>query len=104
MLPSCANGTSNIERNQQHSMATPRHEIALIVGAGPGLSAFLARLFAREGMRVTLVRGLFIRLVVPLLACCGRSPSGPTVPAGNARFEYLTASIVRTVYSPAGMF
>lgn len=29
-------------------------EIALIVGAGSGLSASLARLFAKEGMRVTL--------------------------------------------------
>jgi NAD(P)-dependent dehydrogenase (short-subunit alcohol dehydrogenase family) len=31
-----------------------RHESALIVGAGPGLSASLARLFTREGMRVAL--------------------------------------------------
>jgi NAD(P)-dependent dehydrogenase (short-subunit alcohol dehydrogenase family) len=30
------------------------HEIALIVGAGSGLSASLARLFSREGMRVAL--------------------------------------------------
>ena len=30
------------------------HEIALIVGAGPGLSASLARLFSREGMRVAV--------------------------------------------------
>src|ERR671911_2777965 len=29
-------------------------EIALIVGAGPGLSASLARLFKREGMKVAL--------------------------------------------------
>ncbi|MDE2513442.1 MAG: SDR family oxidoreductase, partial [Alphaproteobacteria bacterium] len=29
-------------------------EIALIVGAGSGLSAALARLFAKEGMRVAL--------------------------------------------------
>lgn len=35
-------------------MATARQEIALIVGAGEGLSASLARLFAREGMRVAL--------------------------------------------------
>jgi NAD(P)-dependent dehydrogenase (short-subunit alcohol dehydrogenase family) len=35
-------------------MATSRHEIALIVGAGPGLSASLARLFSREGMRVVV--------------------------------------------------
>src|ERR1700741_777005 len=35
-------------------MPTPRPEIALIVGAGAGLSASLARLFSREGMRVAL--------------------------------------------------
>jgi NAD(P)-dependent dehydrogenase (short-subunit alcohol dehydrogenase family) len=35
-------------------MATPQHEIALIVGAGPGLSASLARLFSRAGMRVVV--------------------------------------------------
>src|SRR5438876_6041001 len=35
-------------------MATPQHEIALIVGAGSGLSASLARLFSREGMRVAI--------------------------------------------------
>ena len=35
-------------------MTTPRYETALIVGAGSGLSASLARLFAREGMRVAL--------------------------------------------------
>ena len=33
-------------------MATLRNQIALIAGAGPGLSACLARLFSREGMRV----------------------------------------------------
>ena len=31
-----------------------QQEIALIVGAGPGLSASLARLFKKEGMRVAL--------------------------------------------------
>jgi len=35
-------------------MAAPRYETALIVGAGNGLSASLARLFSREGMRVAL--------------------------------------------------
>jgi NAD(P)-dependent dehydrogenase (short-subunit alcohol dehydrogenase family) len=35
-------------------MASPRYETALIVGAGSGLSASLARLFVREGMRVAL--------------------------------------------------
>jgi NAD(P)-dependent dehydrogenase (short-subunit alcohol dehydrogenase family) len=31
-----------------------QHEIALIIGAGPGLSASLGRLFNREGMKVAL--------------------------------------------------
>jgi NAD(P)-dependent dehydrogenase (short-subunit alcohol dehydrogenase family) len=35
-------------------MAQPSYQSALIVGAGRGLSASLARLFAREGMRVAL--------------------------------------------------
>jgi NAD(P)-dependent dehydrogenase (short-subunit alcohol dehydrogenase family) len=35
-------------------MTTPRHDVALIVGAGSGLSASLARLLSREGMRVAL--------------------------------------------------
>jgi NAD(P)-dependent dehydrogenase (short-subunit alcohol dehydrogenase family) len=35
-------------------MAKPSYESALIVGAGSGLSASLARLFAGEGMRVAL--------------------------------------------------
>jgi NAD(P)-dependent dehydrogenase (short-subunit alcohol dehydrogenase family) len=35
-------------------MAAARHEAALIVGAGSGLSASLARVFRREGMRIAL--------------------------------------------------
>src|SRR6266403_100603 len=35
-------------------MEKPAYKIALIVGAGPGLSASLARLVAREGIRVAL--------------------------------------------------
>ena len=35
-------------------MPSARYETALIVGAGEGLSASLARLFSREGMRVAL--------------------------------------------------
>ena len=35
-------------------MQTPAYKAALIVGAGEGLSASLARLFAREGIRVAL--------------------------------------------------
>jgi NAD(P)-dependent dehydrogenase (short-subunit alcohol dehydrogenase family) len=35
-------------------METPKYKTALIVGAGEGLSASLARVFAREGIRVAL--------------------------------------------------
>src|SRR4030088_1670100 len=35
-------------------MEIPKYKTALIVGAGQGLSASLARLFAREGLRVAL--------------------------------------------------
>jgi NAD(P)-dependent dehydrogenase (short-subunit alcohol dehydrogenase family) len=40
-------------------MEIPKYNIALIVGAGDGLSASLARLFARQGIRVALAaRGI----------------------------------------------
>jgi NAD(P)-dependent dehydrogenase (short-subunit alcohol dehydrogenase family) len=35
-------------------MPSPKYETVLIVGAGQGLSASIARLFAREGMRVAI--------------------------------------------------
>lgn len=35
-------------------MAAPKYNTALIVGAGPGVSASLARLFKREGIRIAL--------------------------------------------------
>ena len=35
-------------------MEIPKYKTALIVGAGEGLSASLARLFAREGIKVAL--------------------------------------------------
>jgi NADP-dependent 3-hydroxy acid dehydrogenase YdfG len=40
-------------------MEIPEYKTALIVGAGEGLSASLARLFAREGIRTALAaRGI----------------------------------------------
>src|SRR6266571_4823440 len=41
-------------RAVEHARAGVVHETALIVGAGSGLSASLARLFAKDGMRVAL--------------------------------------------------
>ena len=45
-------GKYRAQRMEGGSMASPRYGTALIVGAGHGLSASLARLFSREGMRV----------------------------------------------------
>jgi len=50
-------------------MEPVRYERALIVGAGPGLSASLARLFSREGMRVALAA----RNAGRLAALCGET-------------------------------
>jgi NAD(P)-dependent dehydrogenase (short-subunit alcohol dehydrogenase family) len=50
-------------------MEERRYETALIVGAGEGLSASLARLFSREGMRV----GLAARRTDKLAALCSET-------------------------------
>jgi len=50
-------------------METPKYKTALIVGAGEGLSASLARLFAREGIRVALAA----RSVEKLGALCAET-------------------------------
>src|ERR1041384_4579188 len=41
-----------IPGNEEPSMQKPQYRSSLIVGTGPGLSASLARLFAREGLAV----------------------------------------------------
>jgi NAD(P)-dependent dehydrogenase (short-subunit alcohol dehydrogenase family) len=50
-------------------MEAPRYKTALIVGAGEGLSASLARLFARQGIRVALAA----RSVEKLGALCSET-------------------------------
>jgi alpha-glucosidase (family GH31 glycosyl hydrolase) len=50
-------------------------------------------------MRVWLLLGL-----VPALSCAAQSRGVSTVTAGNARFEFLTASLVRMEYSPSASF
>ena len=50
-------------------MAAPKYSTALIVGAGAGLSASLARLFAREGIKVALAA----RKVEKLGELCGNT-------------------------------
>jgi NAD(P)-dependent dehydrogenase (short-subunit alcohol dehydrogenase family) len=55
--------------SKEHPMETPKYSNALIVGAGEGLSASLARLFAREGIRVALAS----RSIEKLGALCSES-------------------------------
>ena len=50
-------------------MDAPKYETALIVGAGEGLSASLARLFAREEINVALAA----RKIEKLGALCGET-------------------------------
>jgi NAD(P)-dependent dehydrogenase (short-subunit alcohol dehydrogenase family) len=59
-------------------METPKYKTALIVGAGEGLSASLARLFARQGIRVALAA----RKIEKLGALC--SETGARAFACNA--------------------
>ena len=54
--------------------------------------------------RAKAARWLFIGLLPALLACAAKTQSQPTIRDGNARFEFLTPSLVRMEYSPAGMF
>ena len=54
--------------------------------------------------RAKAARWLIIGLVPAFLVCCAKTQSKPTIPAGNARFEFLTPSLVRMEYSPSGMF
>src|ERR1700693_2242390 len=53
-------------------METPEYKIALIVGAGEGLSASLARLFARENIKVALAA----RKIEKLGALCSETGAG----------------------------
>ena len=49
-------------------------------------------------------RSLFVGLVAAVLVCCAKTQSKAVIAAGNARFEFLTPSLVRMEYSPSGMF
>src|SRR5712672_1428660 len=52
-LAACAAETVNL-KIRKSLMEKPKYKTALIVGAGAGLSASLARLLARQGLRVVL--------------------------------------------------
>ena len=79
-------------------METPVYKTALIVGAGEGLSASLARLFAREGIRVALAA----RQIEKLGALCAET--GARAFACNAtnpdEVERLFGLVEREVAAP----
>jgi NAD(P)-dependent dehydrogenase (short-subunit alcohol dehydrogenase family) len=79
-------------------MEKPKYKTALIVGAGGGLSASLARLFAREGLRVALAA----RGIEKLGALC--SETGARAFACNAtdpdEVERLFGLVEREIESP----
>src|ERR1700694_365881 len=55
-LPDC---TAEQLKERETLMEIPKYKIALIVGAGEGLSASLARLLAKQGIRIALAaRGI----------------------------------------------
>ena len=79
-------------------METPKYKTALIVGAGEGLSASLARLLAREGIRVALAA----RKVEKLGALCAET--GAQAFACNATepddVERLFGQVEREIATP----
>ena len=79
-------------------METPKYKNALIVGAGEGLSASLARLFNREGVRIALAA----RSIEKLGALC--SETGAQAYACNAadhdEVERLFGLIEREIGTP----
>ena len=79
-------------------MEMPKYKIALIVGAGEGLSASLARLFAREGIKVALAA----RKIEKLGALCAET--GARAFACNAveaeEVERLFGMVEREIGSP----
>lgn len=78
-------------------MDIPRYETALIVGAGAGLSASLARLFAREGLKVALAA----RNVEKLDAIC--RDTGAKAYECDATNEGAVAALFATVERDIGV-
>src|SRR6516165_4419524 len=74
-------------RQRGDSMQKPQYRSALIVGTGPGLSASLARLFAREGLAVAVAA----RQTDKLAALAKETGAG--VHACNAADEKQVASL-----------
>ena len=88
-------------------METIKYKTALIVGAGEGLSASLARLFNREGIRVALAARKTDKLAAlceetgaTAYACDATSPDGVTRLFASVERDYGAPDVV--VYNASG--
>src|ERR1700676_4461260 len=88
-------------------MEIPKYKIALIVGVGSGLSASLARLFAKQGIRVALAARQIEKLGAlcketgaPAYACNAPEPDDVERLFGLVEREIGTPDVV--VYNASG--
>src|SRR3954452_6679162 len=77
-------------------MEIPKYKTALIVGAGEGLSASLARLFARQGLRVALAA----REIEKLGALCAETGARAFTCDATDEVERLFGLVEREVGAP----
>lgn len=56
------------------------------------------------GLHRFMARMAWLMLVTYWLASCATAPGKPVVVAGEARFQFLTSTLVRMEYSPSGHF
>src|ERR1700688_1323052 len=77
-------------------MDIPKYKIALIVGAGSGLSASLARLFAKQGIRVALAA----RQIEKLGALCHETGARACNATDADEVERLFGLVEREIGSP----
>jgi len=78
-----------------------RHEVALIVGAGPGLGFALARRFARAEMNVALAARHSDKLQAMAAECCGIAHSARAY-ACDATLESDVDTLMRQVAAELG--
>jgi NAD(P)-dependent dehydrogenase (short-subunit alcohol dehydrogenase family) len=85
------------------SEAGPRRGVCLVIGAGDGLGASIARAFAREGLRVCVTRRPRNTEAVDKLAEAIRAEGGEAYPFGlDARVEDDVAALIERIEREIG--
>jgi NAD(P)-dependent dehydrogenase (short-subunit alcohol dehydrogenase family) len=85
------------------SEAGPRRDVCLVIGAGDGLGASIARAFAREGLRVCVTRRPRNTEAVDKLAEAIRAEGGEAYPFGlDARVEDDVAALIERIEREIG--